>query len=341
MKTGIVKDLRYMDHNMGDSHPETPKRLETIYKKIESQIPYPLFEIKPRPAEKKEVLLVHTPAYYEQVKNTADRERVMLDPDTSTSARSFDTALLAAGGVLNAIDHIMGGDIQNGFALIRPPGHHAEASRAMGFCLFNNVAIGAEHLIKIHNHQRVLIVDWDLHHGNGTQHSFEDRADVLYFSTHQFPYYPGSGHWSETGQNDGKGYTVNVPLHPGKGDSDYRFIFKKVLKPIALQYKPDFILVSAGFDIYRNDPLGGMEVSSLGFSALTWELMDMAKQLCENRLLFLLEGGYHLEGQSSGVQHVLDQLSGNAPEPDIDAAASPELSNELKPVLQATSVTFK
>jgi acetoin utilization deacetylase AcuC-like enzyme len=341
MKTGIVKDNRYLEHNMGDSHPETPKRLEVIYKMIDSRITYPLFRIEPRPATEKEILMVHTPHYFDQVKNTADKKRVMLDSDTSTSARSFNTALLASGGVLNAIDHIIDGDIQNGFALIRPPGHHAEASHAMGFCLFNNIAIGAEYLLKIRKNKRVLIVDWDLHHGNGTQHSFEERSDVLYFSTHQFPYYPGTGHWSETGKNTGKGYTVNIPLYPGKGDKDYRFIFKEILRPVVAEYKPDFILVSAGFDIYQDDPLGGMNVSGLGFGALTRELTDLAEELCENRLLILLEGGYHLEGQSLGVRHVLDQLSGNAADPDIEAAASPELSEELEPVLQATSVPFK
>ncbi len=228
----------------------------------------------------------------------------------------------------------MEGNIRNGFALIRPPGHHAEASQAMGFCLFNNVAVAAEYLIKKHGLKRILIIDWDLHHGNGTQHSFYNRSDVLFFSTHQFPVYPGTGHWGETGDGAGEGYTVNVPLYGGSGDSDFLYIFKNILSPIATEFKPDFILVSAGFDISAADPLGGMKVSASGFGALALELMDIAKNCCQDRILFTLEGGYDLPGLREGSKQVLLQLSGNALDPGINASGSTQLKKELQSVFE-------
>ncbi len=334
MNTGIVKDARYLNHNMGPFHPESPQRLKAIYEMIASRITYPLFAVQPRSASQEEILAVHTKPYFERIQNTAGKERVMLDPDTSTSAQSFETALLAAGGVISALEAIMRKDIKNGFALIRPPGHHAEASRAMGFCLFNNIAIGAEYLLRTGKCSRVLIVDWDLHHGNGTQHAFEKRNDVLYFSTHQFPHYPGTGWWNETGLSAGEGFTVNVPLSPGKTDADYLFIYREILRPVAFHFKPDFILVSAGFDIYKDDPLGGMRVSGPGFGTLATELMSMARNLCSSRLLLVLEGGYHLEGQSLGVQHILDQLAEAVPPTTVKEAHSAALTEELTPAFE-------
>jgi acetoin utilization deacetylase AcuC-like enzyme len=250
-------------------------------------------------------------------------------------------ALLAVGGLLESAEAVQNGKIQNGFALVRPPGHHAEAQQAMGFCLFNNVAVAAEYLLKKHGLKRLLIADWDLHHGNGTQHSFYSRDDVLYFSTHQFPHYPGTGHWSEVGEGRGEGFTVNIPLYAGKGDSDYRAVFQNLLSPIAAEYKPDFILVSAGFDIYQDDPLGGMNVSSTGFGALTRDLMDLAETHCDNRILFTLEGGYDLQGLRDGVKQVLLQMSGNAADPDIEAKSSPALEKDIQPVFETQRKFWK
>ncbi len=334
MQTGIVKDRRYTEHDMGPFHVESPRRIEAIYDMLEKEILFPYLEIEPRPAKEEEVEMVHNPAYVNLIKNTSGQERVYLDPDTSTSARSYEVALLAAGGLIQAADSIMEEKIQNGFALVRPPGHHAEAGRAMGFCLFNNVAIAAEHLIKEHGLKRLLIVDWDLHHGNGTQHSFYNRKDVLYFSSHQFPHYPGSGYWDEIGQGEGQGYTVNVPLRAGKTDEDYLFVYRKILAPIASSYKPEFILVSAGFDIYQGDPLGGMLVSEQGFGALTFELLSLAHDFSKDRILFTLEGGYDLEGLRTGVKQVLLQLGGKANKPVLEAKASPSTEIELDPVLR-------
>lgn len=334
MKTGIVKDWRYMDHDMGAFHVESPQRIHAVYTMLEKEVSFPYMEIEPRPAKEEEIEMVHSASYVRSIKETSGQERVHLDPDTSTSARSYETALLAAGGLLKAADLAVEGKIQNGFALVRPPGHHAEASRAMGFCLFNNVAVAAEYLIKKHGLSRILIVDWDLHHGNGTQHSFYDRRDVLYFSTHQFPYYPGTGDWDETGRGDGEGFTVNVPLAGGKTDEDYLFIFRKILSPIAAAYKPEFILVSAGFDICQADPLGGMRVSEQGFGALASELLGLARNLSSDRILFTLEGGYDLNGLRQGVKQVLLHLGGVAKKPDIEERISPLAMRELTPVFE-------
>jgi len=332
MSTGIVKDWLYKEHNMGAFHPESPQRIEAIYSMVEKEITFSYSEIKPRLATEEEIQMIHFPSYVQAIKDTSGKERVMLDPDTATSSRSFEIALLAAGGLLEAIDHIMKGKIKNGFALVRPPGHHAEGARAMGFCLFNNVAIAAEYLIKKHSLKRILIVDWDLHHGNGTQHSFQKRKDVLYFSTHQYPHYPGTGYWDEIGEGEGEGFTVNVPLTPGKTNEDYLFIFQKILSPISAAFKPEFILVSAGFDIYRSDPLGGMLVSEEGFGALTWELLSLAQELCQDRLLLTLEGGYDLQGLQLGIKNVLLQLGGEGKKPEIKAEISPRTQEELAPI---------
>jgi acetoin utilization deacetylase AcuC-like enzyme len=334
METGIVKDLRYMDHNMGDFHPESPKRIEAIYQMLDQDITFPHLTIDPRAATEEEIGWIHTSSYVAAIKATSGKERVVLDPDTSTSAKSYETALLAAGGVLKALELILQGKIKNGFAFIRPPGHHAEASRAMGFCLFNNVAVGAEYLLKKHGQKRILIMDWDLHHGNGTQNSFYNRKNVLYFSTHQFPHYPGTGHWSEMGQGDGESLTINIPLSPGKTDSDYLYIFEKILSPITDKFQPDFILVSAGFDIYEGDPLGGMQITAEGFGALAKALMQLAEKHCKGRILFALEGGYNLQGLSSGSKEVLLQLSGQKEAPSIPPKASEAAKRELQPIFE-------
>lgn len=334
MVTGIVKDKRYMDHHMGHFHVETPQRLEVIYRMIDEKIPFSLDKIEPRLATEEELTLVHTPYYVNMVKSTAGKEHVQLDPDTSTSAKSWEVACLAAGSVLNAVDSIMEGKIQNGFALVRPPGHHAEASRAMGFCIFNNIAIGAAHLIQKHGLKRILVVDWDLHHGNGTQNSFYGSTEVLYFSTHQFPHYPGTGHWNEVGEGKGEGFTVNVPLRAGKTDGDYLHIFQQILRPIASEYKPEFILVSVGFDVYEGDPLGGMQITKQGFAALTAEILDLAAAFSQKRLLCTLEGGYDLQGLQDGVGQVLYQLAGETSKPAIEPTISSTTDQELAPVLE-------
>lgn len=308
-RTGIVKDAKYMEHGAGFTHPESPERLRAIYKMLElPPMAGKFIPIPPRPAAIDELALIHSAAYIDSVAATAGRPYTPLDPDTATTAESFAAARLAAGGLLSAIDSVVSGAVDNAFALIRPPGHHAEANAAMGFCLFNNVAIGAMHAIKKRHMERVLIVDWDLHHGNGTQHSFYDDNRVLYFSTHQYPYYPGTGALEENGRGAGLGFTINVPLRPGAGNARYLNIFRKILQPVALQFKPELVLVSAGFDIYKQDPLGGMEVTPEGFACLTRVLLDIADACCGGRLVMTLEGGYHIQGQTEGIKKVLLEM---------------------------------
>ena len=310
-KTGIVRDERYMNHRPGSFHPESHKRLKVIYDMLNDPDMAGQFqEVPVRRAEREELLLIHSPQYVDMVASTEGKVSQSLDPDTSTSAGSYEAALLAAGGMCQAVSMVIEGELDNAFALVRPPGHHAEKSRAMGFCLFNNVAIGARYAQEYHKVKRVLIVDWDLHHGNGTQHSFEEDPSILYFSTHQYPYYPGSGAFHEAGRGKGEGFTVNVPLSPRHGDGEYVGIFEKIMKPVALEFKPELILVSAGIDIYENDPLGSMFVSRDGFAALTRSVMDVAQKCCDGKVVITLEGGYDLDGLRASVKSMLKELSG-------------------------------
>ncbi len=311
LKTGIVKDGRYMDHRPGEGHPESHRRLEVVYSMLEDPDMAGQFKEAPvRRAENDELLLVHSSEYINMVAATHGKDHRSLDPDTSTSPGSYEAALLAAGGVCQAISMVMSGQLDNAFALVRPPGHHAERDRAMGFCLFNNVAVGARYARQFQNLERVLIIDWDLHHGNGTQHSFEEDSSILYFSSHQYPYYPGTGAFAEAGRGGGEGFTVNVPLSSGHGDGEYAGIFNRILKPIALEFNPELILVSAGFDIHESDPLGGMRVTPRGFAGLTRSIMNIADECCGGKIVMTLEGGYDLKGLEYSVKAVLKELAG-------------------------------
>lgn len=313
LKTGIVRDHRYLEHITGDYHPESHHRLEVIYNMLEDHdIREKFMDIKPRFATRKELEYVHSGEYVSSVAATEGKPMVMIDGDTQTSPKSWEAAQLAAGGFLELIDSLMAKDIDNGFALVRPPGHHAEYDRGMGFCLFNNVAIGAKHAIAKHGLEKILIIDWDLHQGNATQHTFYDDPKVLYFSTHQFPYYPGTGDFQETGKGEGTGYTINVPLTPGQGDNEYVKIYQEILKPVTLEFKPQLILVSSGFDIYFKDPLGGMKVTPDGFAQMTKIILELANLVCEGKALFILEGGYNLEGLRDSVKKVLLELAGES-----------------------------
>jgi len=331
-KTGIVKDRKYMEHWMGEYHPESPMRLEAIYAMLEEpDMAGKFVEVSTRPADKKDILTVHAPAYVERIESTAGVEYTYLDPDTQTCAASYDAAMMAAGGLCQAISMVCSGEIRNAFALVRPPGHHAERGHAKGFCLFNNVAIGAKYAQKHLGVSRILIVDWDLHHGNGTQHCFEEDPSVLYFSTHQYPYYPGTGAFDEVGRAEGRGFTINVPLTIGHGDGEYLTIYDQLLRPVAMQYKPELILVSAGFDIYYGDPLGGMNVTPKGFAGLTRLIMDIASRCCAGKVVLTLEGGYNILGERDSVKEVLRELadlSVTSPS-DMMAIANPELTRLL------------
>ena len=310
----IIKDDRYLEHNPGGGHPESPDRLRVIHDLIAKEFSdLPLIE--PRIATEDELAAVHDPFYIQTVANTEGRAFSRLDADTGVSARSYLVARLAAGGLLNAVDtlltpHSARNTPHSIFAFVRPPGHHAEPRRGMGFCLFNNIAIAAEYAIEKHGLKRVLIVDWDLHHGNGTQKAFYDRPDVLFFSSHQYPHYPGTGNFDEVGSGKGEGFTVNAPFPSGFGDTEYLAVYDRILKPVALEYKPELVLVSAGFDPYVKDPLGGMAVTGDGFGNLATIVREIAEAACGGKVLLTLEGGYNPDGLREGVRSVLQALTG-------------------------------
>jgi acetoin utilization deacetylase AcuC-like enzyme len=312
-RISVFLDKLFVEHNNGPGHPESPERILAIVDSLkEHGIFERLVKLPPRDATQEEITMVHTPSYYYKIQSTRGKPRVFLDADTSTCPVSFDAAVRAAGAVLSAVDSVMDGTLDIGFPLVRPPGHHAEADRAMGFCLFNNVAIGAAHAMRRWGLKRILIVDWDLHHGNGTQRTFYNVPEVLYFSTHQYPHYPGTGSVGEVGVDRGEGYTINVPLHPGMGDREYIKIFSEILGPVCSQFEPELVLVSVGFDTYVEDPLGGMEVTPDGFAMQARYLKEKAEEYCSGRIVYVLEGGYNLEGLWLSAKSVFEELFGLA-----------------------------
>lgn len=309
--TAIFRSPVFLEHMKNSDHIESASRLEVLYRELDKpennrHYVFPEFS----PASFQTLERVHHPAYIRQLAATAGKPRVVLDPDTQTSPFSYDAACLAAGAAVSAVQQIKEGAIKNAFCLVRPPGHHAEYDRAMGFCLVNNVAVAASYCLNELNMARVMIVDWDLHHGNGTQNAFYDTDQVLYFSTHQHPYYPGSGASYEIGQGKGEGYTINVPLPAGLEDRAYASIFNELLAPIARQYRPEMIILSAGYDTHRDDPLGSMMVTGPGYSYMTKVLLDLASELCSNRFMACLEGGYSLNGLKEGVLATLAEMRG-------------------------------
>ncbi len=309
--TGIVKDRRYLRHGSEWTHPETPQRLVSIYEMLDNpDMAWKFTGIEARHATREELARVHRPSFIDFIAGTEGKSMTMLDPDTVATAETYDTARLAAGGVMNAIDSVVSGETDNAFALVRPPGHHAQPAEAAGFCIFNNIAVGARHALARWNMERILIVDWDLHHGNGTAEIFYEDRQVLYFSTHQSPGYPGTGGLEETGKGAGKGFTINVPLRSGADDACYVRVFQNLLEPVARRFRPEIILVSAGFDIYIGDPLGEMKVTPEGFACLTRILLNLADECCNGRLVIVLEGGYNIQGLTKSVRAVLLELLG-------------------------------
>jgi acetoin utilization deacetylase AcuC-like enzyme len=315
LRTALISDRRFLKHFAGRSHPERPERAAVMIAMAEQLNRDALLALSPREASAAEIELCHDPAYVAEVRRSAAMPRYDFDPDTHASPDSYRTALLAAGGVLTAVEAVMDGAADNAFAIVRPPGHHALAERAMGFCLFNNVAIAARYLIRRRGLKRVLVVDWDVHHGNGIQDIFYDSPEVLYFSTHQFPFYPGTGALDEIGFGAGAGYTVNAPMPATFGDNEYLRVFDEVLEPVARQYRPEFILVSSGFDAHFRDPLGGMRVTEGGFAALARRVKRMAAECCGGRMVAALEGGYDLQGLADSGRSVIEEMGREADEP--------------------------
>ena len=309
-RSAIVADPVFLKHEPGPHHPENPQRLRTLLELAREVVDGSAdFELLPlRAAVQEEVELCHGAGYIDLVRSTSEHNRFALDGDTVTCRDSFGVALMAVGGFLQMLDALAAGEYRNGFTLVRPPGHHALRDRGMGFCLFNTAAIGARYLQKVHGAKRVAVVDWDVHHGNGSQDAFYDDPSVLFLSTHQYPYYPGTGAVDEVGRGAGEGYTVNVPLPAGCGDDEYLAVFREVVAPVVEGYDPDWLLVSAGFDSHRADPLGAMNVTEQGFGVMADALLDLARKHAGGRAAFLLEGGYDLPALRNSVAAVLERM---------------------------------
>ena len=309
-KSAVIIDREYLKHLPGEGHPERPERIQVLLDLAERLDPQKFRLLPPRAATRAEIEFIHAPEHVRLVESTSKLNYYALDGDTITSRDSFGVGLLAVGGFLRLLDAIAAGEHQNGFALVRPPGHHALRDRAMGFCFFNTMAIGAEYLERTQNAKRVMIMDWDVHHGNGTQDAFYDDPSVLFISTHQFPFYPGSGAVNEVGAGAGEGYTVNVPLPAGCADVEYQQVFQDVIVPAVEKFSPEWILVSAGFDPHRRDPLAGMNVTEQGFGAMAERLLELADRFSDSRIAFLLEGGYDLAALQNSIAAVLTTLQG-------------------------------
>jgi acetoin utilization deacetylase AcuC-like enzyme len=306
----LISSERFADHRMPPGHPECSQRAEVMdiiaarWREAGQDV------VAPREATHEQLVRVHDPEYVGVIAESSGRA-IALDPDTYTSPESYRVALLAAGAAVDGVERVMGGSHKTVFALVRPPGHHAERGRAMGFCLFNNVAVAAAHARTL-GASRVAIVDYDVHHGNGTQHMFEEDSNVLYISTHQYPYYPGTGAADEIGQGLGKGMTVNLPLEVGATDEDYRVVFEEVILPVLRQFGPDLVLVSAGFDAHERDPLAGMRLTTGAFAAMTMELRRVAEECCGGRIALVTEGGYNLHALAASLDACIATLASSS-----------------------------
>jgi acetoin utilization deacetylase AcuC-like enzyme len=328
---------RFAEHQTPPGHPERPERAEVLdaiaarWRERGAEV------VAPRAATREQLLRVHDVDYLRRISETTGRAAA-LDPDTYTSPESYEIALLAAGACVDAVERVMGSAHRGAFALVRPPGHHAERSRAMGFCLFNNVAVAAAHARSI-GARKVAIVDYDVHHGNGTQHMFEADPHVLYVSTHQYPYYPGTGAAGEIGRDGGRGFTVNLPVEAGAVSEDYQIAFSRVVVPVLRQFEPDLLIVSAGFDAHEHDPLGGMRLTTPVFAAMTRELRAVAEECCLGRIVAAVEGGYDLEALGTSLDGAIDALAG--PMKAAEWPSSGIISTRGQDTVDATSAAIR
>ncbi len=325
-QTVLFFDPLFLQHQPGAGHPESPKRLERIMDLLDTMPIAGVRRRQPRAATADEIRYAHSDAHLQRLEAMSGQS-AQVDPDTAVSPDSYAAALHAAGAAVQAVEEVWEGRARNAFALVRPPGHHAEPSRAMGFCLFNNVAIGAEAALR-KGAERVLVLDWDVHHGNGTQDIFYARRDVLYQSLHQYPFYPGTGAAFERGSGIGEGYTVNCPLPAGQTDADYGAVFHDLFFPIARAFSPDIVLVSAGFDPHEADPLAEMRVTERGFAAMCTVARRLAEECCGGKLVLLLEGGYHLSALARSVHACVEVLTGSTD--DFPSGVSPATRGALK-----------
>ncbi len=312
MKVSFIYDPIYIKHDTGQ-HVENAGRLDAIIFHLEQTgLKQQLIPIKPRSVSVAEISLVHDKRYISHIQNTAQKGGGWLNSDTVISPDSYQAAIYAAGGAIKAAEAVIDGEIDSAFALVSPPWHHAAHRQAMGFCLFNNVAIAAKHILVKYKLDRIAIIDFDVHHGNGTQEAFYEDPRVLYISTHEYPHYPGTGSIEETGIGDGEGTTVNIPLPAGCGDAQYSPVFEQIVVPAVKRFNPELILVSAGYDTHWADGLALMQVSATGFAQMVKIIKGLADELCRGRLVFTLEGGYNPTALATSVKATFDMLLDNA-----------------------------
>jgi acetoin utilization deacetylase AcuC-like enzyme len=314
MPTGFIYDRAFLSHDTGLNHQECQERLISTMSHLQSLNWFEdLRRLSALTIEDEWLVSTHSKAYVERARKSCENGEAFLDSmDVSICKDSFAIALLAAGAPVTLANEMISGNIDNGFVLARPPGHHAERDQAMGFCLFNNVAILARYLQHQYDIDKILILDWDVHHGNGTQHSFEDDPSVLYVSTHQYPYYPGTGAYTETGVGKGNGATLNCPMPAGAGDLNYESAFKDKILPAIDAFKPEFVIISAGFDAHIEDPLGQICLSTNFYRWMTERLMEIANKHCQGKLISVLEGGYNLQFLPLCVEEHIAVLSNNS-----------------------------
>ncbi len=339
MTTVYTTHPRYTEHDL-PQHPEHAGRIRSVWRRLsDSGLLARLLAREAEAISSELILSVHTPEHLALLEKIATLPRTArIDADTYACPSSNEIARLSAGAAVMAVDSVMTGEAANGLVAARPPGHHAEPDRAMGFCLLNNIAIAARHAQKAFGVERVLIVDYDVHHGNGTEAIFYDDPSVLFVSTHQYPLYPGTGAVTDTGAGAGQGYTINIPLAAGVGDAGYAAVFEQVVAPAAERFKPQLILVSAGFDAHWLDPLAGMRLSLGGYAHLSRELTRLANQLCEGRIIFVMEGGYNLDALSEGMVNLARALLGEDTHDPLglpdDGAVEPQISTLLGRIRQ-------
>jgi acetoin utilization deacetylase AcuC-like enzyme len=310
LMTGIVYDLVFLEHDQS-GHPESAKRLQSIMHGLkEKELDKKIMQIESRQAKIDEIALCHSAEYVDYVKKFCENGGGYFDPDTYSNLNSYLAASTAVGGSIDLTKDVIEGKLKNGFALLRPPGHHALANRSMGFCLFGNIAIAAKTALNNTSIKKVAIIDFDVHHGNGTQALVDNDPNILFISTHQYPFYPGTGSIGEIGHGDSKGSIINIPLQAGVGDEGFKIVYEKIVIPALHRFTPDLIFVSAGYDAHWDDPLADLNLSLSGFDRITTKLISSAQQLCAGKIVFFLEGGYNLEVLRNGVANTISRLLG-------------------------------
>ena len=330
----VIKDDIYLEHKPGHTHPEHPHRIKSIYRMLEKEFVDGLSVIEPAMASLEQLELVHTATYIKKVLKTAEHHYTSLAPDTPASARSFVVACSAVGGCLEGLNALVSGDCDVCFSLVRPPGHHALFDRAGGFCIFNNVGITARHAIKAHNMRRILIIDWDVHHGNGVNDLFYDSKEVFYLSTHDPFLYPYTGDLKESGRGEGEGHSLNIPIPRELCDEDFFHLYREISVPLMERFRPELILVCAGFDTHKDDPIGRSRLTEQVFGWLTQLLLNLSSEINAPPVLFVLEGGYDFRALSGSVKEVLRVMKRDTSGNGLPETSSPEAEMLLEKARQ-------